>query len=496
MMTLSLLRLCRLILLAGLGLIWGGYSVLAQEPDREIENNLSATRLPPPTIELAGQIGGTVHNSWGVSDVTVAGNIAYVGAYDGLRLIDIANPAFPQEVGFANLGGIGKVAVVEDIAYAAGGNWLYFVDISNQTAPTELGSYHDSYLDGITDVAVVGNIAYLTDFFKGLRLVDLSNFAAPREVGWYYPEERTFGVAVAGNMTYIAGASGLRLLDTSNPSNPFEVGSHPGLAGWSNDVALKGQTVYLADDGLVENGLSIIDVSKPTHPKLLGYLNLSGAQHVTVQGNYAYILTGGDLYIVDVSRSNQPVEVGLYNNNLHPWADELAVQNNYVYVAGREDGLLILRLIRHKISGTIRPRGGVLLSAGEDTHLIFPNGAFTETVTLTYRHLWQDQAVGERVGLGHTFEVSAVSAATGQPAQLAPGQTFAFLIRYTDAEKGPAIEDTIALYYWNGQQWLKEPSSVVDPLSNTIAANPDHWPTLWTVLGETRRMVLPLILKK
>ncbi len=152
-------------------------------------------------------------------------------------------------------------------------------------------------------------------------------------------------------------------------------------------------------------------------------------------------------------------------------ASDVTVAGNIAYV-GAYDGLRLIDII------------------------IFPNGAFTETVTLTYRHLWQDQAIGERVGLGHTFEVSAVSAVTGQPAQLTPGQTFAFLIQYTDAEKGPAIEDTIALYYWNGQQWLKEPNSVVDPLSNTIAANPDHWPTLWAVLGETRRLVLPLILKK
>ncbi|NJN97308.1 MAG: hypothetical protein HC875_26105 [Anaerolineales bacterium] len=483
-----------LVLLTGLGLVWTRYEAFAQEPAGEIENTLSAARLPPPIIELAGQIGGTVHHSWGASDVTVVGNIAYVGAYDGLRLVDISNPAFPQEVGFANLGGIDKVVVVEDIAYAAEGYWLYFVDVSNPTAPTELGAYHDLYLEDITDVAVAGNIAYLTDFLTVLRLLDISNLAAPREIGWYQPEQRTFGVAVSGNMTYIAGEGGLRVLDTSNPTYPIEVGSHPGLAKWSNDVVVKGQTAYLADDAFLgENGLSIIDVSKPTQPKLLGYLKLSGARHVTVQGNFAYILTEGDLYIVDVSHSHKPVEVGFYDNDVYYWVDELDVQNNYVYVAGLDDGLLMLRLMQGKMTGNIRPSGGVLLSAGEDTHLIFPSGAFTETVTLTYRHLWQDQDVGERVGLGHTFEVSAVSAATGQPAQLVPGQTFAFLIRYTDAEKGPAIEDTLALYYWNGQQWLKEPSSGVDPISNTITANPDHWATLWAVLGETRRMVLPVI---
>jgi hypothetical protein len=61
-------------------------------------------------------------------------------------------------------------------------------------------------------------------------------------------------------------------------------------------------------------------------------------------------------------------------------------------------------------------------------------------------------------------------------------------------EKGPAIENTLALYWWNGSQWIKETSSVVDTAANTITAAPDHF-SLWAVLGETRRVYLPLTLK-
>jgi hypothetical protein len=37
-------------------------------------------------------------------------------------------------------------------------------------------------------------------------------------------------------------------------------------------------------------------------------------------------------------------------------------------------------------------------------------------------------------------------------------------------------------------------SSVVDTIANTITAAPNHF-SLWAVLGETRRVYLPLILK-
>jgi len=67
-------------------------------------------------------------------------------------------------------------------------------------------------------------------------------------------------------------------------------------------------------------------------------------------------------------------------------------------------------------------------------------------------------------------------------------------VQYTDAEKGPAIENTLALYYWDGSQWVKEPSSVVDTVANKVTATPDHF-SLWAALGETRRVYLSLIMR-
>ena len=87
-----------------------------------------------------------------------------------------------------------------------------------------------------------------------------------------------------------------------------------------------------------------------------------------------------------------------------------------------------------------------------------------------------------------------VYSGTGQPAQIAPGQTYTLTVQYTDAEKGPAIESTLALYYWDGSQWVKEPTSVVDTANNVVTATPDHF-SKWAVLGETRRLYLPLVLK-
>ena len=444
--------------------------------------------------------GGSANNTWDAQDVTVSKNKAYVAANDGLHLVDISNPRTPTEISFQDIpGGISKIVVEKNIAYLAGGNLLHFVDVSNPATPNKVGLYNNGvgpppFGNLIMEVVVTGNIAQIADLMRGLRLVDISNLATPFEIGFYEPSPRTFGVATAGNITYMSGGqSGLRIVDTSNPTNPTEVGSHPGLLGWSNDVAVVGNTVYLADGLFSFGGLSIIDASTPHRPKLLGSVDLGKTKHVTVQGKYAYLLVEGKLHIVNVSDPGNPIEVGFYDGDL-PWAvDGLGVQQNYVYIAGQNKGLLILHLLRYKITGGISTSGGYLGSPNGDTYLNFPGGAFTDIVVLTYRHLWQDQDVGDLVGIGHTFELEAVYHVSGQPAQLAPDQSFDILVQYTDTEKGPAIEDTLALYYWDGSQWVREPSSMVDTNSKLVTAKPNHWATLWAVLGETRRTFLPTI---
>lgn len=143
------------------------------------------------------------------------------------------------------------------------------------------------------------------------------------------------------------------------------------------------------------------------------------------------------------------------------------------------------------VSGTIGTGGGSLTSYHGDTTITIPSGAITATIVLTYTPAYGMPPSGNLIGIGHVFDLTAVYAANGQPAQIVPGQTYTILVRYTDEEKGPAIEDTLALYYWNGNQWVEEPSSVVDPVANTVTATPNHF-SLWAVFGETRRMFLPL----
>jgi hypothetical protein len=121
----------------------------------------------------------------------------------------------------------------------------------------------------------------------------------------------------------------------------------------------------------------------------------------------------------------------------------------------------------------------------------FSAGSFADTVVVTHTILYKNiPPTGELIGVEHAFEITAIYTTTGQIAQ--PTKPYTVTIHYNDLERGAAIEDTLALYWWNGSQWVKENSSVVNIVNKTITATPTHF-SLWAVLGETKRLYLPLI---
>jgi oligopeptide transport system substrate-binding protein len=138
--------------------------------------------------------------------------------------------------------------------------------------------------------------------------------------------------------------------------------------------------------------------------------------------------------------------------------------------------------------------GGTLTSHLGDTVIDIPANAIANVINITISSVSRQRAVGPVTGIGHMFDVTAVFTPSGDPAVLEPGKTYNLTVYYTDQERGPVKEDTLALYSWDGANWVKEPSSVVNGAANTVNATPDHF-SLWAVLGETKVAYLPLVLR-
>jgi putative multiple sugar transport system substrate-binding protein len=142
------------------------------------------------------------------------------------------------------------------------------------------------------------------------------------------------------------------------------------------------------------------------------------------------------------------------------------------------------------ISSVITSSGGGLTSTFDSTTYLFPAGVFTDTVQITHTVIFSSTTSSTLEGIGHSFELTAIYSNTGQPALLTGPYTVT--VQYTEEQRGAVKESTLAFYYWDGSQWVKEPTSAVDVNANTVTATPGHF-SAWIVMGEIRRAYLPLI---
>jgi len=145
-----------------------------------------------------------------------------------------------------------------------------------------------------------------------------------------------------------------------------------------------------------------------------------------------------------------------------------------------------------RVATTIDADGGSLVSYAGDVTIDVPAGTFAGDVELVLSPAYGMPAPAGQTGVGPVFEIAATHVDSGLPAQPEPGHTYDLSAQYADSV--PALEETLALYTWDNDHWLLEPTSTQNPATNTITAMPDHFST-WTVLGEGRPLYLPVLLK-
>ncbi|MBL7063354.1 MAG: hypothetical protein ISS49_03980 [Anaerolineae bacterium] len=75
-----------------------------------------------------------------------------------------------------------------------------------------------------------------------------------------------------------------------------------------------------------------------------------------------------------------------------------------------------------------------------------------------------------------------------------PGQTYTIVVNYDESALPSRMSESgLALYYWDGSDWVEEPTSVVDSVNDTITATPNHF-SAWAALAEYR-IYLPFVMR-
>jgi hypothetical protein len=175
-----------------------------------------------------------VVGNYGVYDtheITISGDYAYLpsqfGAhgFDGLEIVNIANPANPTSASIFSPDGLGNpesIDVQNNYAYLAErqsgqgdllwGGGLRVINVTEPWNPEQV-SYFNSTFKYANDVDVEGNLAYIADHFEGLRVIDISNPSFPNEVGYFLTYGSTWDVKINNGTVYVAdGDRGLFIL--------------------------------------------------------------------------------------------------------------------------------------------------------------------------------------------------------------------------------------------------------------------------------------------
>jgi hypothetical protein len=280
--------------------------------------------------------------------VAVSGDYVYVGWGDdsangtqGLRVISVADPAYPVEVGYVKTPGNALAVVIEgEYAYVAddtGG--LRIISVADPANPVEVGYYNK--LGRTRDVAVVDGYAYVTDIDSGgLRVFSVSDPSHPVLVGYFNRPVLSSGVAVSGDHAYVVSDS-LRVISISDPANPVQVGICEAAAG--STVAVSGYYAYIADMNFM---LRVTRVSDPAHPIVVWKHppQVTGVGVVVVDG-YAYVAAEiRGLRVMSLADPGHPVEVGYYvDSQWTAFAEGVVATGDYAYVAYGVKGLQIFQ---------------------------------------------------------------------------------------------------------------------------------------------------------
>jgi len=319
----------------------GNYWYICKVGDRLYISTLVFDVSDPTSPEFVGAIpirGGRA--------ITVRDSIAFLGQFDGgtrgLRIINIRDLDNPINLGFYSLSeNPHEILLSGEIAYFTvknSGSGLYILDISDLTRPRLL-SRVEIVGNNVTTVKLIGNIAYVACGSRGLNIINVEDPENSEIIGHY--DQSVGDVDINDTLAYIVGENGLRILDVSDPSDPTSI-SFIEVEGIDDPIAYKDGCIIAGNDDF---RLSIIDVSDPTEPLLLDSMENNGhIGSVTVEGNYAHVLSYSKgtpfrgLMEVNIQDLQDPNLVGMLDNH-HLFAylsERPKILESYVYISSRD----------------------------------------------------------------------------------------------------------------------------------------------------------------
>jgi hypothetical protein len=286
-----------------------------------------------------------------VLQVQLRGEYAYVAAGEGgLRVYDVAQidqKGFSERIVTAPVSRFGqKFWVKTKYAVAVAAPTTLAVDPARTKRPeNEEQAIHQLYA-----------YLYVIDKYEGLILVNAATLLDGDPLNNYLKRAVTFNpngalndannIAIAGNYAYITTADSLAIISLSDQLNPRLI-TRIGLRN-PKSVAIQFRYAFVVD----ADGLKVIDITTPEQARLVdgAFVSLADAHDVYLARTYAYVANGKDgIAIIDVERPEHPRLDQTFNaegklNDVHQVKVAMTNASLFAYVADGKNGMRVLQL--------------------------------------------------------------------------------------------------------------------------------------------------------
>lgn len=290
----------------------------------------------PSDPELVGILNT---NAWDPVDLLVAGSTAHIGHGSGVVAVTIENPSTPPVLGYLDLEDIGEFLPIDVSLYAralrAVGDVLYLgvdenfaiLDVADPASPQFVGYTQLPY--NVYDILIDGSTAYLACSRYGVQIVDISQPTSPAVTDAVYAPGDVTALSLAGDLLYAAcDEAGLTIIDVSTPGDA-SILSWVNTGGYVRDVEVVGDLAFLISGDI---GLMIYDVADPGAPVFRGVTGIpDSVRDLIVQGDYAYVSSSGEVWVVDITDPAYPEPVVAFGDF---GATAMSLHGDILYVAG------------------------------------------------------------------------------------------------------------------------------------------------------------------
>ncbi|HLT47596.1 MAG TPA: T9SS type A sorting domain-containing protein [Rubricoccaceae bacterium] len=281
-----------------------------------------------------------------VTYVAVEGDVAYLAGNFGLRTVDVSDPSAPVGLGAFSAGGdtTYEIDLQGDLAYISGLAGLFVVDVSDPSVPTQHAAYPIEG-QGLSTAAIPGApLAFLGDRYEGLRLIDFTVPSAPVQTAFYENGGFAHKLFFDGDYLYVTDLGGrLRIVDVSDVggAGAFEVGRLD-VPSNTQEVLVRDGLAYVTDADFGGTGLTIVDVSDPANPTVVGsYGSPNQVFGLDLVGTTLFLANGfSGLQTLDVSNPAVPVPLDSFpmgSNTI-----DVMVEGDVAYVVNFGGGMYAL----------------------------------------------------------------------------------------------------------------------------------------------------------